>query len=99
MVHPSSDPTSRQTLDAIVGATELIREARRLVALAASRGSDVLVSGETGTGKELVARAIHTQGAGAKGPFLCVEGARPRASSTENCSARNRHMPPSTCAK
>jgi DNA-binding NtrC family response regulator len=77
MVPPSSDPTSRQTLDAIVGATEPIREARRLVAHAASRGLDVLVSGETGTGKDLVARAIHAQGAGAKSPFVRIEANAP----------------------
>jgi DNA-binding NtrC family response regulator len=77
MVPPSSDPTSRQTEDAIIGATEAIREARRLVALAASRGADVLVVGERGTGKELVARAVHGQGSGAKNTFLRIEASAP----------------------
>jgi DNA-binding NtrC family response regulator len=76
MVHPSTE-SSRQTPDAIIGATELMREIRRLVALAASRGSDVLVVGEPGTGKELVARAIHSQGAGSKGPFLRIDASAP----------------------
>jgi DNA-binding NtrC family response regulator len=64
-------------MDSIVGATEPMREVRRLVAQAASRGADVLVVGETGTGKELVARAIHSQGAGPKSPFLRVEASAP----------------------
>ncbi len=77
MVHPSSEPTSRETLDAIVGATELMSDVRRLVNLAASRGSDALVTGEPGTGKELVARAIHSIGTGPKSPFVRIEASAP----------------------
>jgi DNA-binding NtrC family response regulator len=77
MVPPSTEPTSRPTLEAIIGATELMREVRKSVALAASRGSDVLVTGEPGTGKELVARVIHFQGSGSKSPFLRIEASAP----------------------
>jgi DNA-binding NtrC family response regulator len=77
MGHPSSEPPSREPLSAIVGATELMREVRRLVAQAASRGIDALVQGEPGTGKELVARAIHAMSGGPKIPFLRIEAGAP----------------------
>jgi len=53
-----------------------MREVRRLVMLAASRSVDVFVVGETGTGKELVARTIHAV-TGAKGAFIRVDAASP----------------------
>jgi len=44
------------------------REARRLAGLS----EPVLVTGETGTGKELVARALHLEGSRRDGPFVAV---------------------------
>ncbi len=53
------------------------RVARAIRRLAAFGGS-VLVEGETGTGKELVARALHSEGPRNKGPFVVVDcGALP----------------------
>ena len=52
-----------------------IREARK----AAKTFSNVLIQGETGTGKELFAQAIHNESSRRKGPFLAVNcGAIPR---------------------
>lgn len=42
------------------------------LATAAKSRLDVLLLGETGTGKELVARAVHQSGPTAKGPFLAI---------------------------
>jgi two-component system response regulator AtoC len=49
-----------------------MRDLRDLIARAALSDVAVLITGETGTGKDLVARAIHYQGARRHGPFVRV---------------------------
>jgi two-component system, NtrC family, response regulator AtoC len=57
----------------LVGKNEKITEVRHLVEMVASDGYvTVLIRGETGTGKELVARAIHQVGRRTKEPFVPV---------------------------
>jgi len=56
----------------LVGSCPALLAALDLVARVADEDSPVLVQGETGTGKELIARAIHRQGGRAKGPFLAL---------------------------
>jgi two-component system NtrC family response regulator len=63
---PSLDPDD----DAIVGRCARIVEIRQLVALAVRSDVNVLVVGETGAGKELVARALHRLSRTGKGPFV-----------------------------
>src|ERR1700684_398799 len=46
-------------LPEMVGASEPVRELARLIRLVAPRSTTVLIEGETGTGKEVVARAVH----------------------------------------
>jgi DNA-binding NtrC family response regulator len=55
----------------LVGASEAMRRLRGLIAQYAPTSLPVLITGETGTGKELVARAIHEQ-SGRKGAFIPV---------------------------
>ncbi len=63
----------------IVGQSPGIRRVMELVRKVASSDANVLISGETGTGKELVALALHYSSARAEGPFVPVEcGAMPR---------------------
>jgi DNA-binding NtrC family response regulator len=49
-----------------------MQEVRRQVARAAAADCNILISGETGTGKELVAELVHQQSARRAGPFICV---------------------------
>ena len=53
-----------------------MREVHKRIGLAAASTQPVLVLGETGTGKEMVARALHRHSARAGGPFVAI-----------NCSA------------
>jgi len=62
----------------LIGQSEALRETHELVRKTAQSHATVLIRGETGTGKELVARAIHAQGARRDKPFVAVNcGALP----------------------
>ena len=65
----------------LVGASAALEQVRRLVARVAASEASVLVRGETGTGKELVARAIHEGSSRAGGPLVAV-----------NCGALPEHL-------
>ncbi len=56
----------------LIGSSPAIRAVQKLVGMAAASDATVLVTGETGTGKELVARALHDHGPRAPGPFVSV---------------------------
>jgi DNA-binding NtrC family response regulator len=56
----------------IVGDSAAIKELERRMTRVARVDAPVLVCGESGSGKELAARAIHRQSARAKGPFVPV---------------------------
>lgn len=60
---------------ALIGETPAIQAIRQLIGTLAPTGVDILINGETGSGKEVVARAIH-DASGRRGPFVAV-----------NCSA------------
>jgi two-component system NtrC family response regulator len=57
-------------LGGLVGTSLQMQRLRELVRTAARTEAAVLIEGETGTGKELVARAIHALGRRAAGPFV-----------------------------
>lgn len=59
-------------LPQMIGRSPAIREVYRLVRMVAARDTTVLVAGETGTGKELVAQAIHQLSRRARHPFVVV---------------------------
>ena len=63
-------------LGELVGASKAMQEVMRLVDMAAPSSASVLITGETGSGKEIVARTIHKLSPRAAGPFVAI-----------NCSA------------
>ncbi|GAB4562432.1 MAG: sigma-54 dependent transcriptional regulator [Geothermobacteraceae bacterium] len=56
----------------IIGTSAAIQELKRQIDVAAPTSGWVLITGENGTGKELVARSIHAKSKRAKGPFVEV---------------------------
>jgi transcriptional regulator with PAS, ATPase and Fis domain len=68
---PSSDPLDA-SLPGIIGEGEAMKAVCRLTRLVAPSTANVLIVGETGTGKELIARAIHRLSRRADGPYVRV---------------------------
>jgi DNA-binding NtrC family response regulator len=56
----------------IIGKSALIREVKSLIKVNAQYPAPVLITGETGTGKELAARALHYSGIFADKPFIAI---------------------------
>lgn len=60
---------------ALAGVSRPMRQLFGQIARAARAPSDILIRGETGTGKELIARELHRQSARTGGPFVAVNTA------------------------
>jgi DNA-binding NtrC family response regulator len=63
------EPAERESFGALVGGSLLMRQVYTLLERFAALDTTVLLLGETGTGKELAARAIHQASPRARGPF------------------------------
>jgi two-component system response regulator PilR (NtrC family) len=66
------EAATRNSLDNIVGTSEVIQRLKTIIRTVAATTSTVLVQGESGTGKELVARAVHACSPRASEPFVSV---------------------------
>ncbi|MFC1516453.1 sigma-54-dependent transcriptional regulator [Thermodesulfobacteriota bacterium] len=66
----------KYSVENLIGHSPAMQEAYKSIHNASENESNVLITGETGTGKEVAARAIHYNGRYKKGPFIAV-----------NCSA------------
>lgn len=66
------DVEPRQDFEEIVGTSAALRRVQRQVELVAPTDANVLILGETGTGKELVARAIHRLSPRRNFPFVTL---------------------------
>ncbi|GMB00555.1 sigma-54-dependent Fis family transcriptional regulator [Pelosinus sp. IPA-1] len=60
------------SLENIIGESEAIKQLKNKIRKVADSNSTVLVSGQSGTGKELVARAIHAESNRSTKPFIAV---------------------------
>ena len=58
--------------EGIIGTSPAISEVQRMIRRIADSPTPVLITGETGTGKELIARAIHEQSRRSKYPFVAI---------------------------
>jgi two-component system response regulator PilR (NtrC family) len=56
----------------IIGESNIVSDLRRSIAKFARSQAPVFIQGQSGTGKELVARQIHLQGSRAEAPFIAV---------------------------
>ncbi|WP_027369709.1 sigma-54-dependent transcriptional regulator [Desulfovermiculus halophilus] len=71
----------RTKFENLIGQSPAMQEVFDLIQEVAPTDSTVLITGETGTGKELVAKAVHTRSSRAQGPFVAV-----------NCGALPEHL-------
>lgn len=77
-VQPAGKPPKGQRGPRLVGKSDQMREIYKLIGIMASNTMTVLIEGETGTGKDLVARAIHAGSERKDMPFVPVNcGALP----------------------
>jgi len=81
LVHHMVGARAQLTFDDILGEDKAMRHARRQARIAAKGSSPILLLGESGTGKDRFAQAIHRASKRADGPFIVV-----------NCAALPREL-------
>ncbi|MGQ0632980.1 MAG: sigma-54 interaction domain-containing protein [Planctomycetaceae bacterium] len=69
---PGDSPTNSLVLPGLIGASPAMLEVCRVTRQVACSSATVLLTGETGTGKELIARAIHELSPRRGGPYIRV---------------------------
>jgi len=70
LAYRTPETSADRSIPELIGKSKSILEVRHRVVLAARSDVHVLITGDTGTGKELVSRAIHTHSALSTGPFV-----------------------------
>ncbi|MFQ5499242.1 MAG: sigma-54-dependent transcriptional regulator [Candidatus Zixiibacteriota bacterium] len=78
---PATDSSAYLSLEAIVGASDSVIRLKETIRRVAQAGSYVLIHGESGSGKELVARALHLCSTRSMNAFVAV-----------NCAAVPEHL-------
>jgi two-component system response regulator PilR (NtrC family) len=69
---PDGDERPTDPLQALGGASAAMQQVRKLIEKLARSQAPIYISGESGSGKELAARLIHTRSSRASGPFVPV---------------------------
>jgi len=64
--------TAHYTFNDLIGSNSYFKYIKKIAADTASSSSNVLITGDTGTGKELFAQAIHNAGNRKYGPFISI---------------------------
>ena len=65
-------PAPAPAVEEFIGASAAMREVQKTIGRLADQETTVLITGETGTGKEVVARAIHRHGRRSRFPFIAI---------------------------
>ena len=77
-LHLQQEAERRYAFDSLIGGSPAMQKVYALISNAAGHGMTVLLTGETGVGKELVARSIHYNSPRKDGPFIVQDcGAMP----------------------
>ena len=83
-----------------MGTSPAMQEVHRLIERVGSTEASVLLTGESGSGKELAAQSIHECSPRRSGPFISVNcGAIPAVSSRLNCSVTRKGSSPERCVR
>lgn len=72
LAHGGQRESQRRRRTPLVGESRAVRSLEEQIELIADRKCNVLIEGETGTGKEVTARAIHASGSRGRGPWVAV---------------------------
>ncbi|MFW5927327.1 MAG: nitrogen regulation protein NR(I) [Wenzhouxiangella sp.] len=73
--HTPASPAEASGSPGLIGSSPAFQEIIRLIGRLSASDVPVLITGETGTGKELVARALHRHSPRAQGPFIALNTA------------------------
>ncbi|MEL7648966.1 MAG: sigma 54-interacting transcriptional regulator [Sedimentibacter sp.] len=73
MVNRMMGAQAKYSIFNIIGESPQIQEIRRMIKLTGSNEKPVLIEGESGTGKDIIAQAIHNYSTRSGGPFVIVD--------------------------
>ncbi|HET8761662.1 MAG TPA: sigma 54-interacting transcriptional regulator, partial [Nitrospiria bacterium] len=86
-----NDPPTHADTPQLIGRSDAIRRLAEAVRQAAETPSPVLIVGEPGTGKDLVAKTLHHLSGRGHGPFIPVDGSSVRDSLLDANTGRPKH--------
>lgn len=72
MVNDMTGATAKFLFEDIIGQSQAIKISKEKAKRAAKSNSNVLIEGDTGTGKEMFAQAIHKESSREEGPFIAI---------------------------